>query len=170
MCIRDRYLCLADSDFKLDCAFSFLEAVKDKVNKTFSETEINTANSFGDGFRQELETLIIDYNKDPESDKAKAIIANLTDLKNIAAENINKVLERDIKIEVVLQKSNAMKGVSHNYKATAREYKIAMMRRYIGCTMVLVLVLLISVYFIISLICGFSLDKCIKKEEPKQYQ
>ena len=126
------FLCLADNATKTDVAYSFIETIKDRFFRKYTLEQVNKAITFGINFTDELKATIEDYNNSPEPDKAKAVIAELSDVKNSTAENLSiflyftshinllldKVLERDIKINVVLAKTAAMKGISVNYKKT----------------------------------------------------
>jgi hypothetical protein len=79
-----------------------------------------------------------------EDDKAEAVIIELNAVKDVMVENlsnlnlikeqlihriIGKILERDVKINVVLSKSQAMHGVSATYKKHVKNHTCIKIKR-----------------------------------------
>eukprot|EP00830_Metopus_es_P008380 TRINITY_DN1818_c0_g1_i1.p1 TRINITY_DN1818_c0_g1~~TRINITY_DN1818_c0_g1_i1.p1 ORF type:complete len:223 (+),score=23.14 TRINITY_DN1818_c0_g1_i1:125-793(+) len=156
-----QYICISDKEYKPEAAFRFLAAIQDLVNREYSQ-EIATALALGAPFKKRMQTLMEEYNQNPESDKAKAIIADLTEVKNATVENLNTILDRNFHMDVILKKSEGMVGISVKYKKTANEYKMAMMRRYMCCTCVMILILIVGLWLLVSFICGFDFSSCRK--------
>ena len=73
---------------------------------------------YGITFGGQIKGLIEDFNSKPEPDRTKAVINELSEVKNMTADNLEKTLDRDIKINVVLAKSSAMQGISVNFRKT----------------------------------------------------
>ena len=122
------FLCLTGGDIKIESAYAFLDTVKERLFRKYSADQVNKSVAFGINFTEELKATIQDFNENPEPDKAKAVISELSEVKNTTAENLSispfshiivgKVLDREIKIDVVMAKTAAMKGVSVSYKKT----------------------------------------------------
>eukprot|EP00826_Nyctotherus_ovalis_P050703 TRINITY_DN624_c0_g1_i1.p1 TRINITY_DN624_c0_g1~~TRINITY_DN624_c0_g1_i1.p1 ORF type:complete len:216 (-),score=61.61 TRINITY_DN624_c0_g1_i1:133-780(-) len=153
------FVCLGDKDCKVDTAFYFLETVKDRLFAKYTDDQISNSVS-GLNFDSELKTTMEEINADPNPDKAKAVIANLSIVKDQTAENLSKILERDIKINVVLAKTSTMRGIAVNYRRSSVAYKNAMCWRKHMCTIILVAVVLVAIWLVSSFICGFNYKKC----------
>jgi len=85
---------LGDKDCKVDTAFYFLETVKERFFSKYTADQVNnslTAVTFED----ELKNTMEEINADPNPDKAKAIIADLSQVKDQTAENLSKYLRRE---------------------------------------------------------------------------
>jgi len=85
------FICLTDRDFKLEVAYSFLDTVKERFFKKYSLDTIGRSVASGINFAEELKSIMDDTNANPEPDKSKAVISELSDVKNIAADNLSTV-------------------------------------------------------------------------------
>lgn len=82
------FVCLGDKECKVDTAFYFLETVKDRFFAEFTNEEI--VNSTGELKFEQLKTTMEEINADPNPDKAKSVIADLSLVKDQTAENLSK--------------------------------------------------------------------------------
>ena len=114
------YLCMTDTGFSNRTAYAFLFEIKDRFTRKFGE---EARNSIGLGankeFSDEMKTRIVYYNTDPGADKLKAARKNIDDTKDIMIENIEKILERGVKIEVLTKKTIQMSDSAVSMKKTA---------------------------------------------------
>ena len=65
------------------------------------------------GFEEFLENY---YNTDPEADKLNKLKNNLNEVKDIMVENIDKILEREQKVEILVKKTTTMNQLSSTIK------------------------------------------------------
>jgi hypothetical protein len=58
------------------------------------------------------------YNDNPlvNDNKTEGLLKDLNDTKDVMVENLNKILERDLKIEVVLSRAESLRTFSVTYK------------------------------------------------------
>lgn len=84
-------------------------------------------------------------------------------------ENLDKLLERGEKIDILVQKTTVMVkytkkknnySISTDMKKQATQLRRDMWWRNKKMTLLLVLVVLLAIYIILGLICGFGFQKC----------
>ena len=66
------------------------------------------------------------YNDNPElvqQDKADLLLKNMIDLKDNMVENIESLIQRDGKIEIIAEKAMQLSSVSNSYKSRSRKLK-----------------------------------------------
>ena len=76
-------MCLTNTDVKIDTAYSFLDTIKDRFFKKYSIDQTTKAIPYGINFTDELKNTMDHFNTNPEPDKAKDVIAELIEVKNI---------------------------------------------------------------------------------------
>ena len=96
-------------------AFSFLNEVKNELLKDFSIDELMNTN----GLQLNRGTEILKkkmgyYNSHPITTSNGEIIENLNLAKDAMIENIEAILERNDKIDIIAQKSDSLKDISNN--------------------------------------------------------
>jgi vesicle-associated membrane protein 7 len=96
-------------------AFSFLNEVKNELLKNFSIDEFMNTN----GLQLNRGTEILKkkmgyYNSHPITTSNGEIIENLNLAKDAMIENIEAILERNDKMDIIAQKSDSLKDISNN--------------------------------------------------------
>ena len=96
-------------------AFSFLNEVKNELLKNFSIDELMNTN----GLQLNRGTEILKkkmgyYNSHPITTSNGEIIENLNLAKDAMIENIEAILERNDKMDIIAQKSDSLKDISNN--------------------------------------------------------
>jgi len=124
------YLCLADEALKRKLAFSFLEDIKDRFKGLFSLEMIYAAPSFSlnEDFFRILRNRMQYYNEPFAVGQAKAKGATGTprgvdDLYGSGVENIEKLLHRGEKIELLVEKSELYDSTYSFERSTAQLYR-----------------------------------------------
>ena len=97
-------------------AFSFLNEVKNELLKNFSVEELMNTN----GLQLNKGTEILKkkmgyYNSHPITTSNGEIIENLNLAKGAMIENVEALLQRDDKIEIIAKKSDSLKDFSNNF-------------------------------------------------------
>ena len=106
---------LLSESVKNDDAFSFLNEVKNVILKNFSLDELMNTN----GLQLEKGSEILKkkmgyYNSHPITTSTGEIIENLNLAKDAMIENVEALLERDDKIDIIAKKSDDLKDYSNN--------------------------------------------------------
>ena len=109
-------LCISDdTDIRQHMVnYNFLDDVKDKFAKSFSSHRIAKAKSYemDKTFRRELGKLLYFYNENRgkmvRQDKVDALLTNMDDLKVVLGRNITMVLEREKRLDMLVEQSEEM--------------------------------------------------------------
>ena len=155
------FMALAESQFPKRVAFLFLEDVQARFMQKYSEV-VNTVIAFGVNaeFAEVLKSRMHFYNSDPSADKLMALRSSVDQVRNIMVENIDKVLQRGEKVELLVKKTEVMseQAVSMRKRATAlkRRMWVNNVKMYFICA---VLILLGILTLSIS-VCGVTFDNC----------
>ena len=155
------FMCLADSAFTKRVAFLFLEDIKTKFFEKYSKIA-NTVISFGvhSEFVEVLKARMHFFNTDTNVDKITALRASVDQAKNIMVENIDKVLARGEKVELLVKKTEFMSEQAVTMKKRAIVVKRHMwmqnIRMYAVCGCLLVLLLLM----ILMSVCSVDFSEC----------
>lgn len=100
------FLCMTDSNFNNRTAYSFLYDIKDRFFQKFGK---DAENAIGLSANREFSDIIKNrihyYNTNPTADRLKTVRANIDRTKDIMIENIDKVLQRGEKIEILVNKT-----------------------------------------------------------------
>lgn len=114
------YLCMTDTGFANRTAYTFLFEIKDRFTRKFGD---DAKKGIGLGankeFSDEMKSRIVYYNTDPNADKLKAARRNIDETKDIMIENIEKILERGDKIELLVKKTVQMSDSAVSMRKTA---------------------------------------------------
>ena len=105
-------------------AFSFLNEVKNEILKNFGLDELMNTN----GLQLNKGTEILKkkmgyYNSHPISTSNGEIIENLNLAKDAMIENIEALLERDDKIDIIAKKSDDLKDYSNNISSVVENIR-----------------------------------------------
>ena len=86
-----QFICLTDPDYKLEHGYGLLEAVKKALMLKFTEEQLKNTLTLGSSMNKDLKDLVQEYNSNPESDKAKKVMTDLSEVKDTVAENLGIV-------------------------------------------------------------------------------
>ena len=147
------YLCIT-SNFPEDTTFAFLMEVQRQFLNQNDYKDIMKKQSYQlDYFQKNLKNIMDYYNKCPEKTLSGEIIKNLVDAKSIAIENIEKLIERDDKLNITVQKSDKLYDQSKNINSLANSIKnqkkaekLRNMRLLIGGGIILVIIIFIILF------------------------
>ena len=94
------------------------------------------------------------------SDQSTLLLDELSGLKDQMMENLDKVIERDQKVNVSKMRANSLVEQSRTYGSRTRQVRSAMRRRkycYIALGIAVAIAILLILVFSI---CGITFDKC----------
>ena len=106
-----------------DVAFTFIADLKKKFLLTYDNNQIKNAFSYQlKDFSNEIKKLIISYGKNPIS-KIKILQNSVSKTHTILFENVQQLMERDTKLDLIAQKSNRLTETSDNFMKNIHEIK-----------------------------------------------
>ncbi|CAD5331388.1 unnamed protein product [Arabidopsis thaliana] len=134
-------LCMADETAGRNIPFAFLDDIHQRV------------------LSQQMEF----YSNDPNADRMSRIKGEMSQVRNVMIENIDKVLDRGERLELLVDKTENMQGNTFRFRKQARRYRTIMWWRNVKLTIALILVLALVVYIAMAFVChGPSLPSCFK--------
>ena len=99
-------------------AFAYLNEVKEEILKKYSTDQLVNTNSFQlEEGKNILRKKMQFYNSGPYTTTHGEIIENLNVAKDAVIENIETLIERNNKIDIMVQKSDNLKDFSNNISA-----------------------------------------------------
>eukprot|EP00026_Physarum_polycephalum_P012468 Phypoly_transcript_12779.p1 GENE.Phypoly_transcript_12779~~Phypoly_transcript_12779.p1 ORF type:complete len:275 (+),score=49.74 Phypoly_transcript_12779:171-995(+) len=158
------YLCMADESFGRRIPYAFLDNIKSRFLSSYGENA-KTAMAYGMNadFARVLQIQMNFYSKDPEADKINKVRGEIDEVKSVLVADIEKVLERGEKIELLVEQTESLQHNAFAFKKGSTQLKHAMWWKNMKITIILIFVILILVYFALALACGWRLQKCISK-------
>lgn len=158
------YMCMTDDDNKRRIPFAFLEDIQQKFRNTYgdkAQTAIAFAmnTEFGRILQQRM-----DYFNNPASDTFSNVTNKLDDVKNIMVQNIENVLERGERLELLVDKTENLHQQAFKFQKSSRQLRSAMYWRKIRFYLIIALVVCVGIWIITAIACGIDYSKCKKNK------
>lgn len=155
------YVCLADEKDKSRVPFMFLEAIRDAFQTNYGERAYTAiAFAMNADFQREMEGTMRQFNMNPPNDAFTKVQGQINEVKSTLTENINKVLARGEKIELLVDKTEQLNMSANKFQKSARTLKRAMWWKNVKMWIVIVVILIVIIWLISSFACGFDYSKC----------
>eukprot|EP00250_Pteridium_aquilinum_P002832 c13052_g1_i1 orf=313-972(+) len=156
------YLCMADDSFGRRIPFAFLEDIRSRFMKAYGRTSHTAlAYAMNDEFSRVLHQQIEYFSKDANADNINRMKGEINQVRNVMIENIDKVLERGERLELLVDKTATIQNRAFRFRKQTREYRSAMWWRNIKLVFLLIILTLIIVYVVFAFVChGVTLPSC----------
>jgi len=142
------YICMTDQEMKLRISYGFLFDISNRFRTTYRE-KIQTAVSMAmnDTFSRVLRDRMDFFSNDKNADKIGKVKGEIEEAKTIMVQNIDKVLARSEKIEMLVSKTDELHQQSQSFKkkSTQLKRKMCCKNARLCCILILVLVIIIAV-------------------------
>jgi vesicle-associated membrane protein 7 len=162
------FLCMASDDTRRRITFSFLEDVMETWRKAYSNIEQTAlAFSLNDVFGPILKQKMDHFSNNPNSDNIAVVQARIDSVKDIMVENIDQVLQRGEKIELLVDKTEQLNATAYKFEKTSRTLKNELYWRAIRNKVIIFVIVLLVIFFIVVMACGIDFKGC-SKEKGKQ--
>ncbi|EFJ30194.1 hypothetical protein SELMODRAFT_170304 [Selaginella moellendorffii] len=158
------FLCMATDTFGRRIPFAYLEDIHMRFIKTYGRVARTAlAYSMNDEFSRVLHQQMEYFSNNPEADTINRVKGDLNEVRSVMVENIDKVLERGDRIELLVDKTSTMQDNSFRFKKQSRRLQQAMWMKnakLLACMTCLIVFLL---YIVIAMFCGgLGLSSCRK--------
>ena len=131
-------------------AFAFLNELKEEILKKYPTEELMNINSFQfEEGKKILAKKMQFYNSNPLTTNRGEILENLNIAKDAVIENIETLIERNNKIDIMVQKSDNLKDFSNNISAITGDIlkkESERKNRYVIVIISLFIIVLILIY------------------------
>lgn len=155
------YLCLADEKQKRRIPFLFLADIQERFVAAYRD-RAKTAIAFAmNDFARTMQDRMEFFNDNPAADNFGRVRDQLAEVKEVMVENIEKVLARGEKIELLVDKTDALNQSAKRFQKQSRALKNVMWWKNIKMWIVVGLIVAILIFAIVTFSCGgFSYSKC----------
>ena len=164
--VEDRvtYLCMSEDKKSVHVSFQFLDDVKKKFQERYKE-KIHTAIAFqmDADFKRVLERQMLYYNN-PDNNTTARLSSKLDDVKGIMLQNVETVLGRGEKLDILVDKSERLTNQAQTFKKTTTSLANKMWYQKMRCYFYGFLVICVLGWAASSFICGFNYSKCMHKK------
>lgn len=134
-------------------AFSFLNEVKNELLKSFSIEELMNTNGLQLNKGTEiLKKKMVYYNSHPITTSNGEIIENLNLAKDAMIENVEALLERNDKIDIIAKKSDSLKDFSNNLSSVVeniRNKESERKNKYVIYLIILIGIIILLYFFVL---------------------
>ena len=156
------FLCMADEAFGRRVPFAFLEEVKARFTQAYgSQSATALAYAYNTEFSRVLHQQMEYFSSSNSGgDPLSQAKTDLADVRALAVQNIDAVLDRGEKIELLVDKTEVLAGDAFRFKKQASRVKHAQWVKNMKLTVVAVCVGVLILYFLVGMVCGFSLRFC----------
>ena len=132
------YLCMSDELNKHRIPYAFLEDMKDRFVAEYGRQEPLQAIAFAcnEEFSKVIEERMTFYNSDEADrtiDNIGAVKSQIDEVKGVMVQNIEKVLERGEKIELLVDKTDRLNQQAFRFESSSRSLRRAMYWRKMRC-------------------------------------
>lgn len=157
-------LCMADDAAGRRIPFAFLEDIHGRFVKTYGRAALTAlAYAMNDEFSRVLSQQMDYYSNDPNADRINRMRGEINQVRSVMIDNIDKVLERGDRLELLVDKTANMQGNTVRFKRQARRFRNTTWWRNVKLTAALILLLLVIIYVVLVFVChGFTLPTCIR--------
>lgn len=155
------YLCLADEKQKRRIPFLFLADIKDRFRAAYGD-RAKTAIAFAMNteFSRVLGDRMEYFNENPGADSFGKVKDQLSEVKDIMVDNIERVLARGEKIELLVDKTDALNQSAKKFQKSSKQLKNVMWWKNVKMWILIITIVAILIWLISSFICGFNYSKC----------
>lgn len=154
------YMCMCDDMEKRRIPFGFLEDIKQRFQATYGErAQTAIAFAMSEDFGRTMHKQM-DFHNGSGADAFAQVNTKLDDVKNIMVQNIEMVLERGEKLELLVDKTDKLQSQAHKFEKSSKELKNAMWWRRVKLYLLIFFILAFALWLITSLACGFDYKGC----------
>nr|GMD42868.1 vesicle-associated membrane protein 711 [Ipomoea batatas]GMD47507.1 vesicle-associated membrane protein 711 [Ipomoea batatas] len=155
-------LCMADDVAGRRIPFAFLEDIHQRFVKTYGRAVLSAqAYAMNNEFSRVLNQQMEYYSNDPNADRINRIKGEMSQVRNVMIENIDKVLERGDRLELLVDKTETMQGNTFRFRKQARQFRSTVWWRNVKLIVAVIVVLLVIAYAVLAFIChGITLPSC----------
>jgi vesicle-associated membrane protein 7 len=152
------FLCIARDEAGQRVPFGFLLETKKRFLEDFSvvTTDFASLPAYGCGaFNSTLKSLVAHHGSvEGQQDALKSVQREMDDVRDIMSENIERVLERGERIDLLVDKTDRLRGSTTDFRVRSLGLKRRMWWKNVKLMALLVLVILFLLYLFVGFGCG----------------
>jgi len=156
------YLVMADEAAERRMPFAFLAELQQKFLSAPSSSTAADIPAYGlqGTFEPTIAALVLTYNTAPPADELTRAQTELNHVKDIMVQNVEQILSRGERIELLVDKTDAMAGQATAFRRGARSVRRQMWWKNKKVIALYVIVALGFLWIIVAQFCGIGLNHC----------
>mmetsp|Transcript_17320 Transcript_17320/g.51866 ORF Transcript_17320/g.51866 Transcript_17320/m.51866 type:complete len:226 (+) Transcript_17320:241-918(+) len=154
------HLCMADEAMGRRVPFAFLEDIRARFAAAHSNPADQEPFSLNDEFAPVLAARMEFYNTDPSADAISRTRVAMDDVKKIMINNIEQVLDRGERIELLVHKTDSLQAQAFTFRRQSRRLHHHMWWKNVRLTAAIIASVLIVIYLLVAFHCGSLLLHC----------
>ena len=159
------YMCMSDEKNKHRIPFAFLEDIKERFLGQFGLENAQQAIAFAMNadFKDNLKNRMDFFNSeeaDRSIDNIGTVKSQIDEVKGVMVENIERVLERGEKIELLVDRTNELTQQAFRFESNSRSLRRHMYWRQMKCRVIVASVVLFTIYLASISVCGTRYQHC----------
>ncbi|KAF9044243.1 VAMP/synaptobrevin-like protein [Panaeolus papilionaceus] len=156
------FLVMADESAGRRVPFAFLAELQRKFTSAPSSSSSDDIPAYGmqGSFGPTISALMHTYNTAPPADELTRAQTELNQVKDIMVQNVEQILSRGERIELLVDKTDVMAGQATAFRRGARTVRREMWwknKKVMGISVIFGIVLL---YILLAQVCGAGLNHC----------
>ncbi|KAK4785733.1 hypothetical protein SAY86_002422 [Trapa natans] len=157
-------LCMADDSAGRRIPFAFLEDIHQRFVRAYGRAVLSAQPyAMNDEFSRVLSQQIEHYSNDPNADRINRLKGEMSQVRSVMIDNIDKVLERGERLELLVDKTANLQGNTIRFRKQSRRFRSTVWWRNVKLMAALIIIILIILYVIFAFVChGLLLPSCIK--------
>ncbi|KAL9247321.1 hypothetical protein vseg_020765 [Gypsophila vaccaria] len=156
------FLCMANDTFGRRIPFSYLEDIHMRFMKNYGRVAHHApAYAMNDEFSRVLHSQMEFFSSSPSADTINRVKGEVNEIRTIMVDNIEKILERGDKIELLVDKTSTMQDSAFHFRKQSKRLRRALWMKNAKLLMWLTCLLVVLLYIIIAAACGgITLPNC----------
>jgi len=160
-------MCVADESLGRRIPFGFLIEVKNKFLAQYdpSTTDFASLPAYGcAAFNSALKQLMVSHGTTEagQNDAIKNVQREMDGVREIMSENIERVLERGERIDLLVDKTDRLGGSARDFRVRSRGLRRRMWWKNVKLMALLVVVVVFLIYLLVGMGCGLpGWGRCI---------
>jgi len=151
---------MCDDMSKRRIPFSFLEDISQRFKATYgSQAYTAIAFAMNEDFGRTLQKQMDFYNG-PSADSFTQVSSKLEDVKNIMVENIEKILERGEKLELLVDKTDKLQQQAFKFEKSSKRLKNVMFWNRMKLYVLAFGITAFLAWIISVMACGITYSSC----------
>lgn len=159
------FLCMSDDDTKRRIAYAFLDNIKKLWRERFGAVEHSAiAFSLNELFSPVLRQRMEFFNTNPNADNFGVVQAKIDVVKDVMIENIDRVLDRGEKIDLLVQKTDRLNQDAFRFKSQVRDFALQGHEAFVFFLLVVVDFLFFNSHFFSVVVSYFKERNVLSKD------
>ncbi|XP_051134064.1 vesicle-associated membrane protein 714 [Andrographis paniculata] len=159
------FLCMANDTFGRRIPFSYLEDIQMRFMKNYGRVAAYApAYAMNDEFSRVLHQQMEFFSSNPNADTLNRVRGEVNEVRTIMVDNIDKILERGDRIELLVDKTSTMQDSAFHFRKQSKRLRRALWMKNAKLLALLTCLIVLLLYFIIAAACGgLTLPSCRSK-------